>query len=168
MDAALPSWVWPNPDRPERRPGTWQAVRVTDLEIANALAGLDVERLPFEGKWHTAPHPEREVAGRMCAILADDPGIQQLVVSRDKGEVLFADDRDDTALVNQSLEQFAASARIYLDAREQAEAIGQDDDKALEKNGNRARKAIRKVDRKAVRGENQFWSVATEELGYGM
>jgi hypothetical protein len=140
----------------------------TDLEIGNALAGLDLERVPFEGKWHTAPYPEREVAGRTCAILADDPGVQQLVVSRDKGEVLFAADRDDTHLVNQSLDQFAASARIYLAAKEQAESIDQDDDEALEKNGNRARKAIRKADRKAVRDDNQFWSVATEELGYGM
>ncbi|MDX3659775.1 SUKH-4 family immunity protein [Streptomyces sp. ID05-26A] len=140
----------------------------TDLEIGNAVAGLDVERVPFEGKWHTAPYPEREVAGRTCAILADDPGVQQLVVSRDKGEVWFAADRDDTELVNQSLDQFAASARIYLEAKEQAESTDQDNDKALEKIGNRARKAIRKVDRKAVRDENQFWSVATEELGYGM
>jgi hypothetical protein len=141
----------------------------TDLEIGNALAGLDVERVPFEGKWHTAPYPEREVAGRTCAILVDDPGIQQLVVSRDNGEVLFAAaDSDATELVNRSLAQFAASARIYLDARQRAESIDKEDDKKLEKNGKRALSAIRKADRKAVRGENQFWSVATEELGYGM
>ncbi|MBP2327985.1 hypothetical protein JOF56_008370 [Kibdelosporangium banguiense] len=137
----------------------------TDLEIGNALAGLDVDQVPFEGKWHTAPYPEREVAGRTCAILVDDPGIQQLVVSRDNGEVLLADS-DSTELVNRSLAQFATSIQIYLDARQQAESIN--DDKAFRKNGKRARTAIRKADRHAVRGENQFWSVATEELGYGM
>jgi hypothetical protein len=141
----------------------------TDLEIGNVLAGLDVQQVPFEGKWHTTPYPEREVAGRMCAVLVDDPGIQQLVVSRDNGEVLFvAADRVAAELVNRSLAQFAASARIYLDARQRAESIDDEDDDAHEENGERALTGIRDADRDAVRDENQFWSVATEELGYGM
>lgn len=95
----------------------------TDLEIGNALAGLEIQHVPFEGKWHVAPYPERDVAGRTCAILVDDPGIQQLVVSRDNGEVLFvAADSDAAKLVNRSLAQFAASARIYLHARQRAES----------------------------------------------
>lgn len=133
------------------------------------MAGLDVRHVPFEGKWHTTPYPEREVAGRTCVILVDDPGIQQLVVSRDNGEVLFAGANSEAAeLVNRSLAQFVPSARIYLDARQRAESIDDEDDDAHEENGERARTAIREADRDAVRDENQFWSVATEELGYGM
>lgn len=46
--------------------------------------------------------------------------------------------------------------------------IDDEDDDAHEENGERALTAIREADRDAVRDENQFWSVATEELGYGM
>ncbi len=64
--------------------------------------------------------------------------------------------------------QFADSATVYVAARKRAKSIDEDDDDALEANGEEALAAIRAVDAEAVADENQFWSVATEELGYGM
>jgi len=93
------------------------------------------------------------------AVLVEDPEIARLVLDRDTGE--------DPDLVNRSLDQFVASAQTFEAARDEAESIDENDDEALAPNGERALAAIRALDPDAVRGENQLWSTATEELGYG-
>lgn len=122
--------------------------------------------MPFEGTWTKAPYPERSHDGRTFAVLVDDPEIEALVVDRATGEVFVLD--GSVGLVNRSLSRFAESAAAYAAARKRAKSIDEDDDEALEANGEQALKAIRAIDADAVADENQFWAVATEELGYGM
>ncbi|WP_218579916.1 SUKH-4 family immunity protein [Nocardia cyriacigeorgica] len=141
-----------------------------DLDIDAALAGLDSRResmVPFAGIWCPAPYPRTQLAdGRGCTVLADDDGLQTLVVA-DDGEVLIMTD-DGAELVNTTIECFARCARAYTDARTQARQIDEDDDETMEAHGEHTLATIRSIDAAAVVGENQFWSVAAEELGYGL
>ncbi|MFD1045376.1 SUKH-4 family immunity protein [Kibdelosporangium lantanae] len=139
---------------------------LTDQQIDDALRAVARKKVPFEGRWTRAPYPERSHDGRTFAVLADDPEIESLVVDRATSEVLVLD--SSLALVNRSLSQFAASAAAYAAAHKRAKSIDEDDDKALEANGEQALRSIRDIDADAVADENQFWAVATEELGYGM
>ncbi|WP_218003876.1 SUKH-4 family immunity protein [Nocardia pneumoniae] len=140
-----------------------------DSDIDAALAGLGDRRgsmVPFAGTWSLAPYPHTQLAdGRACTVLADDDGLQTLVVA-DDGEVLIVTD-DGTELVNTTIERFAACARAYAEARKQARHIDEDDE-ALEAHGEQTLATLRGIDPAAVAGENQFWSVAAEELGYGL
>lgn len=122
----------------------------------------------FEGERQEAPYPSHVHNGRTFAVLVDDPEIARLVLDRDTGEVMALANGEEPDLVNRSLDQFVASAQAFDAARDEAESIDGNDDEALEANGERALEAIRAVDPDAVRGENQLWSTATEELGYGM
>ncbi|WIY01956.1 SUKH-4 family immunity protein [Amycolatopsis mongoliensis] len=110
-------------------------------------------------------YPERSHDGRTLVVLADDPGVEALVVDRATGEVLVLD--GSVTLVNRSLSQFAESAAVYVAARRRAKYL-EEDDEALEANGEEALRSTRAIDADAVADENRFWAVATEELGYGM
>jgi SUKH-4 immunity protein len=141
----------------------------TDEQIEEYLAALALKQVPFEGEWNESPYPDRVIGDRTVAVLVDDPEVQQLVVDRDTGEVLFVEDGStEPELVNQTLSQFAASAEAYFAGRERATGIDEEDEDALEENGEQTLAAIRALDPEAVRDENQFWAVAAEELGYGM
>ncbi|WP_329045675.1 SUKH-4 family immunity protein [Amycolatopsis sp. NBC_01488] len=139
---------------------------LTDQQIDEALRAVPRKKVPFEGAWTKAPYPERSHDGRIFAVLVDDPEVEALVVDRATGEVLVLD--GSVALVNRSLGQFAKSATAYVAARKRAKSIDEDDDEALEANGEEALMAIRAIDADAVADENQFWAVAAEELGYGI
>jgi hypothetical protein len=141
----------------------------TDQQIEDALRGVKRKQVPFEGSWTKAPYPERSHDGRTLAVLVDDPNIEVLAVDRETGEVVAVIlEESALTLVNRSLSQFAESAAVYAAARKRAKSIDEDDDDALEANGEQALAAIRAVDPDAVADENQFWAAATEELGYGM
>ncbi|WP_330230435.1 SUKH-4 family immunity protein [Nocardia sp. NBC_00508] len=141
-----------------------------DSDIDAALASLDGRRgsmVPFAGTWCLAPYPRTQFAdGRACTVLADDDGLQTLVIA-DDGEVLIVTD-DGTTLVNTTIQRFAACARAYTEARKQARHIDEDDEETLEAHGEQTLATFRGIDPAAVAGENQFWSVAAEELGYGL
>ena len=140
---------------------------ITDEQITDALAKVAGRRTIFEGEWQQAPYPSHVHNGHKFAVLVEDPEIARLVLDRDTGEVLALAVGEDPDLVNRSLDRFVASAQTFEAACDEAESIDEDDDEALEANGERALEAIRAVDPDAVRGENQLWSTATEELGYG-
>jgi hypothetical protein len=140
---------------------------ITDQQITDALAMIPGRWTIFEGEWQHAPYPAHVHNGRTFAVLVDDPQIARLVLDRDNGDVLALAEGEEPDLVNRSLDRFVASARAFEAARDDAESID-DDDEALEANGEHALAAIRAIDPDAVRGENQLWSTATEELGYGM
>lgn len=145
----------------------WHALPVlTDQQIDDALRAVARKKVPFEGAWAKAPYPERSHDGRTFAVLADDPEVEALAVDRASGEVVVLD--GSAVLVNRSLSQFAESAAVYVAARKRAKSIDEDDDEALEANGEAALAAIRAIDADAVADENRFWAVAAEELGYGM
>lgn len=145
----------------------WHALPVlTDQQIDDALRAVNRKKVPFEGRWNKVPYPDRSRDGRTFAVLIDDPEVEALAVDRATGELFVLD--DSAALVNKSLAQFAESAAVYVAARKRAKSIDEDDDDALEANGEAALTAIRAIDADAVADENQFWAAATEELGYGM
>jgi SUKH-4 immunity protein len=141
----------------------------TDQQIDAALSAVAKKKVPFEGEWNSAPYPEHQMKGRTFAVLVDDPGVEALGVDRRTGEVVFWQDKgEEPVLVNRSLAQFAECAAVYVAAGKRAGAIDELDADALEANGEQALAAIRALDAEAVADEEQFWSVATEELGYGM
>lgn len=139
---------------------------MSDGELAQALAPvvdgeLDV---PYPGEWARAPYAS--LGGR--AVIAADPGLSSIVIERVSGAVVLVESGGES-LVNRSVEAFVACARGYTAALN-AQVVESDDDGADEAwaaVGVRLIGEIRGIDPDAAAGEG-FWSVAAEEVGYGM
>jgi len=144
---------------------------ITDAQITTALQALDPsvdETVPFIGEWHNAPYPERTVDGRSLVALVTDSEGQFLGLDRNTGEVLIVAGGE-IELVNRSLDQFIAATRAYDAALDEASEIDdEEDDAAFHALSERTHAALEAIDPDAVRDENQFWSIAARELGYGM
>ncbi|WFE56255.1 SUKH-4 family immunity protein [Micromonospora sp. WMMD712] len=136
----------------------------TDAAIDVALARLRSlgEQLPYPGDW--LPAARVDSAG---VVLAEDEGLSRLVVDPATGAVSLVDD-DGSEPVNSTLAAFVACAEAYLAARAEAHALPDDADDDLEAVGERLTDRFRQLDPASVGHENRFWSVAAEELGYGM
>ncbi|MFE7562522.1 SUKH-4 family immunity protein [Kitasatospora sp. NPDC057500] len=150
-----------------------------DSELAALLAGC--ADCPYPGAWQDAPFPERAVDGVRYAVVAVDPGVGVLGVRRDDGSLWELPEADGGPhLVNSGVEDFAAFNAAYREAAAEADAYegpggGLDDAAALEA-AEEAADALTEallerfaaLDAEAVADEDSFWSVAAEELGYGM
>jgi hypothetical protein len=128
---------------------------------------------PYPGEWQAAPLAERSVDGVAHAIVALDLGISALGVRRDDGSLWILPDDDEPDLVNISVEAFVAFTHEYAKADAEAEAYEEGDDAdASEQAADRFTDAVlarfREIDPAAVAHENSFWSIAAEELGYGI
>jgi hypothetical protein len=130
---------------------------------------------PYPGEWQAAPLSERSIGGVPHAIVALDPGISALGVRRDDGSLWILPDDDEPDLVNSSVEAFVAFTHEYAKADAEAEAYEPDDSDdadASEQAADRFTDALlarfREIDTAAVTHENSFWSIAAEELGYGL
>ncbi|GIL26238.1 SUKH-4 family immunity protein [Actinocatenispora comari] len=130
---------------------------------------------PYPGEWQAAPLAERSVDGVPHAIVALDPGISALGVRRDDGSLWILPDEDQPDLVNSSVEAFVAFTHEYAKADAEAQAYESDEaDEAdeAEQAADRFTDALlarfRERDAPAVADENSFWSIAAEELGYGI
>ncbi|WP_432953853.1 SUKH-4 family immunity protein [Micromonospora haikouensis] len=136
----------------------------TDAAIDAALARLRSlgEQLPYPGDW--LPAPRADSAG---VVLAEDEGLSRLVVDPATGAVSLVD-ADGAEPVNSTLDALVACAEAYLAARAEADVLPDDADDDLEAVGERLADRFRQLDPTSVGDENRFWSVAAEELGYGM
>ncbi|MDG4819835.1 SUKH-4 family immunity protein [Micromonospora sp. WMMD956] len=136
----------------------------TDAAIDAALARLRslAEQLPYPGDWLPAARPDP--AG---VVLAEDEGLSRLVVDPATGAVSLLDEGGSEP-VNSTLDALVACAEAYLAARAEADALPDDADDDLEAVGERLTDRFRQLDPTSVGDENRFWSVAAEELGYGM
>ncbi|MFF0819755.1 SUKH-4 family immunity protein [Micromonospora haikouensis] len=136
----------------------------TDAAIDAALARLRSlgEQLPYPGDWLPAAR-----ADSTGVVLAEDEGLSRLVVDPATGAVSLVD-ADGAEPVNSTLDALVACAEAYLAARTEADALPDDADDDLEAVGERLTDRFRRLDPAAVGHENRFWSVAAEELGYGM
>ncbi|MFE6867187.1 SUKH-4 family immunity protein [Kitasatospora sp. NPDC057692] len=149
-----------------------------DAELASLLAGR--ADCPYPGTWPDTPFEERSVDGVRYALVAVDPGLSVLGVRRDDGSLwcLAEDGRRD--LLNSGVTAFVAFTRAYAEAVTEADAYDGpgddlDDEAALEAEEEAADAfterllvRFRGLDAAAVADENAFWSVAAEELGYGL
>jgi hypothetical protein len=142
----------------------------SDDAIERALARLrpiTYQKVPVEGRWREPPFPDRVLDGRTMAVVCEDAGISLLGVDRDGGEVLIVDPDEGAQPVNRSAALLVACAEAFRKARREAKRA-EDDDEELEAIAARTLAAFAEIDPDAVRDENQVWSVAAEELGYGL
>ena len=138
-----------------------------DHELVDELTSLPA--VPYlEGDLRSAPFEDRVVAGRMTAVILEDPGIYALLVDRETGEVVISDPDGVLHPVNSSLRQFVACARAFEHACREADTLDDDSRRRLEALGDSTLLTFAKIDPSAVTGENQLWSVRAEELGYGL
>jgi hypothetical protein len=139
---------------------------MSEWEIAQALAPVvDGELVvPYPGKWARPPYAL--LGGR--AVIAADSGLSSIVVEPVNAAVVLVDSRGES-VVNRSLEAFVACARAYTAAINAPIVEGDDDgdDDAWEEVGDRLIAELRGIDPDAAADE-RFWSVAAEEVGYGM
>ncbi|MEW2378207.1 SUKH-4 family immunity protein [Micromonospora sp. NPDC047812] len=135
-----------------------------DATIDAALARILPlrERLPYPGVWLPSPRAEAAVV-----VLAEDDGLSRLVVDPATGMVALVDD-DGSEPVNATMDAFAACAEAFVQAQAVAAALPGDTDDELEAVGERLTARFREIDAVSVAHENRFWSLAAEELGYGM
>ncbi|GAB3981309.1 SUKH-4 family immunity protein [Actinoallomurus acanthiterrae] len=142
----------------------------SDDAIERALAPLrpiTYRKIPVEGRWRKPPFPDHVLDGRTMAVVCEDAGISLLGVDRDSGEILIVDPDEGAQLVNRSAALLVACAEVLRKAHREAKRA-EDDDDELEAIAARTLTAFAEIDPDAVRDENQLWSVAAEELGYGM
>ncbi|KXK61995.1 hypothetical protein AWW66_10640 [Micromonospora rosaria] len=132
------------------------------IDSALTLLRATGDTLPYPGTWLPAPRPEP--AG---LVLAEDEGLSRLVVATDTGAVSLVDD-EGADLVNSTLAAFVACAEAFRAAQVAAEAIDDEADEELAALGEQVTERFREIDPAAVAHENTFWSVAAEELGYGL
>ncbi|MDT0321108.1 SUKH-4 family immunity protein [Streptomyces millisiae] len=137
-----------------------------DTRITEALVGR--ERVPYPGSWLTAPFVERAVGGRTYAVVADDPGLSALAVDRATGQVWLLADGDEVELVNSSLRALVACSRAYAEAALDAAHLDDEDEDAGDELTDALLARLAALDEVATDDENAFWSVAAEELGYGI
>jgi hypothetical protein len=149
---------------------------VTDAEIDARLA----ERgpVPYPGIWHAPPFTDRTVHDVRYAVVAFDLGLSALGVRRDDGTLWIVPADGEPDQVNSSLDAFVACTRAYEQSRAEADAYeGPDDDsdeaddlaeQAADALTDALLERLAEIDAVAVAEENSFWSVAAEELGYGM
>lgn len=147
--------------------------------MAQTLAPLvDRELLvPYPGTWARPPY--ESLGGR--TVIAADPGLSSIVVEPVSGAVVLVDSSGES-VVNRSVDAFVACARSYTAALNTADVgagarngssdggdDGHDDgdDDAWEAIGDQLIEEIRRIDPAAAVDEG-FWSVAAEEVGYGM
>ncbi|GGM29129.1 MULTISPECIES: SUKH-4 family immunity protein [Micromonospora] len=133
--------------------------------INSALTRLRVagDTLPYPGAW--LAEPRSEPSG---VVLAEDEGLSRLVLDPVTGTVSLVDD-DGADLVNSSLAALVACAEAFLAAQSSAGAIDDDEaDEELAALGEQLTEQFREIDPPAVAHENTLWSVAAEELGYGL
>jgi SUKH-4 immunity protein len=137
------------------------AVILTDDAIANVLAPVVAGELvvPYPGAWARPPYESR--AGR--PVIAHDPGLSAIVVDRDRDTVILMDTNGE-AVLNASLAVFVECARRYTAAIHTPDA----DDDSWETIGRELLAQIRAIDPDAADGEDRFWAVAAEEVGYGI
>jgi hypothetical protein len=139
-------------------------VILTDSAIANVLAPVVTGEfvVPYPGTWARTPYELR--AGR--PVIADDPGLSMIVVDRDCGTVLQVDDHDEF-VVNGSLAALVECARRYTAAIRTPD-VDDADDNDWEAIGRDLLAQIRAIDPGVADGEDTFWAVVAEEVGYGM
>ncbi|WP_445402566.1 SUKH-4 family immunity protein [Streptomyces sp. LE64] len=154
-----------------------------DADVTALLApraGYPYVGCPYPGTWQEAPFRERTVDGVRYAVVAVDPGLGALGVRRDDGSLWDLSDGDEPPhLVNSDLASFTAFARAFEEAADEAERYegseedaDEEADEEAEDAGDALTEALLErfaaIDAAAVADENSFWSVAAEELGYGM
>ncbi|WP_345430872.1 SUKH-4 family immunity protein [Actinoallomurus vinaceus] len=142
----------------------------SDDAIERALTPLrpiTYAKIPVEGRWRKPPFPDHLLDGRTVAVVCEDSGISLLGVDRDGGEVLIVGADEGPRPVNRSAALLVACAEVFRKARREAKRA-EDDDEELEAIAARTLAAFAEIDPHAVRDENQVWSVAAEELGYGL
>jgi SUKH-4 immunity protein of toxin-antitoxin system len=129
--------------------------------------------VPYPGNWLDAPFPDTRVGNRTYAVIARDDGLSSIAVDRADGRVwLLSEDGEETGLVNSTVEALIACSLAYgraSDEVEEMEPEDQDDDMSAGDDFTDALVAeFRRIDTSAVAGENAFWSIAAEELGYAL
>jgi len=134
-----------------------------DAELAQTLAPLIQQELiaPYPGTWARPPY--KSLGGR--TVIAADPGLSSIEVEPLGGAVVLVDSTG-VSVINRSVEAFVACARSYTAALNTPDVEGEDDD-GWEAVGDRLIEEIRGIDPDAAADEG-FWSVAAEEVGYGM
>ncbi|MEU6077188.1 SUKH-4 family immunity protein [Micromonospora sp. NPDC047074] len=135
-----------------------------DATIEAALARILPlrDRLPYPGTWLASPRVDGAVV-----VLAEDTGLSRLLVDPATDTVCLVDD-DGSEPVNATVDAFAACAEAFVQAQVAAAALPEDADDDLEAVGERLADRFREIDPVSVAHENRFWSLAAEELGYGM
>jgi hypothetical protein len=139
----------------------------------------DVLAAHTPGCGKASPFAERTVSGARYALVAVDPGLSALVLRRDDGSLWYLPEGGVPELVNSSVEAFVAFNRAYEEAAAQAAAYegpgdGLDDETVdlAEQAADALIEALLdrfgRLDTEAVAGENSFWRIGAEELGYGM
>ncbi|GAA0252957.1 SUKH-4 family immunity protein [Cryptosporangium japonicum] len=139
---------------------------LSDTDIAAALADvLDGDlTLPYPGDWGIGPD------GNGRTRVAVDQGLSTIVVDRTDGTVLLVGPDGDESVINSSPDTLAEFAGQYSAALG-ASAVPDDADEAdeyWESLGEQLLERFRGIDPVAVEDAESFWSVAVEELGYGM
>ncbi|MFD9735334.1 SUKH-4 family immunity protein [Umezawaea sp. NPDC059074] len=129
--------------------------------------------VPYPGTWLGVPFADLRFADRLGAEVARDEGLSSIVVDRVDGRVwLVPADGGVPLLVNSDVESLVACSVVYGRASDEVEEADEpeeepDDEMAA---GDAFAEALvvefRGIDAVAVDGENAFWSVAAEELGY--
>lgn len=137
-----------------------------DTRITEALVGR--ARVPYPGGWLPAPFAERTVGGRTYAVVADDPGLSALAVDRATGQLWLLAEDDEAELVNSSLQALVACSRAYAEAVLDAAHLDDEDEDAGDELTDALLARLAALDEAATDDENAFWSVAAEELGYGI
>lgn len=135
---------------------------LSDTDIAAALADvLDGDlTLPYPGDWGIGPD------GNGRTRIAVDQGLSSIVVDRADGTVLLVGPDGDETVINSSPDALAEFAALYSAA---LDATPEDpDDEHWEARGEELLERFRGSDPVAVEDAESFWSVAAEELGYGM
>ena len=139
---------------------------LSDTDIAAALADvLDGDlALPYPGVWGIGPN------GNGRTRIAVDDGLSTIVVDRADGTVLLIGADGDESLINSSPDALAEFAVRY-DVALRPASIPEDADEAddyWEEVGEALLERFRGIDPVAVEDQESFWSVAAEEVGYGM
>jgi hypothetical protein len=141
-------------------------VPLTDTDIAAALADvLDGDlTLPYPGDWGIGPD------GNGRTRVAVDPGLSSIVVDRADGTVLLVGPDGEESVINSSPDTLAEFAGRYSAALGAAAVPDEQDeaDEYWESLGEELLERFRGIDPVAVEDAESFWSVAVEELGYGM
>ncbi|MFG1922663.1 SUKH-4 family immunity protein [Cryptosporangium sp. NPDC048952] len=139
---------------------------LSDTDIAAALADvLDGElTLPYPGDWGIGPD------GNGRTRIAVDEGLSSIVVDREDGTVLLVGPDGDESVINSSPDALAEFAARYSVALQPSSVPDDEDevDEFWEAAGEELLERFRGIDPVAVEDAESFWSVAAEELGYGM
>jgi len=138
-------------------------VPLRDSDITAALADVLDGRLPvpYPGVWGIGPD------GNGRTRVAVDEGLSSIVVDRADGTVLLVGPDGEESVVNSSPDVLAEFAERYRAALASAATPGDTDDH-WESVGESLLDQFRAIDPVAVESGESFWSVAADEVGYGL